>query len=321
MPDARLFPPIDAYQRGWLPDSQHRERGVGVTHRVAYSQWGNPAGQPVLLFHGGPGSGSGAMQPRLFDPARYRIIQFDQRGCGASLPAGECRANRTRHLLADAERLRNHLGIARWLVVGGSWGATLAACYGAAHRPAVDGIVLRGLFLTGRNDLDWFFGGSAARYPEAWVGFSAALPAGSGKIVERLAKVFADADPATCTRVAQAWWAWEQTLGGALSPQPPTGEALAALIIRYRVQSHYLRRQCWLGEAAVLDACRRLAGLPVVLVHGSQDAICLPRNAELAYRVLPESRMIWAEGAGHDPFHPALIGALQTALGLLPPAA
>lgn len=307
------------FDQGFLSPAETLVEGQRVSHRVAYSQWGNPQGLPLLMFHGGPGSGSSTALPSLFDPQIYRVVQFDQRGCGLSQPLGELRSNRTVALLDDAERLRQHLGIEQWWVVGGSWGATLAILYGARYRNRVHGLLLRGLFLAGQSDLEWFFEGAGALHPAAWSCFAAELPAGGlPDRLASLAEIFQTGSPAEQERLAQAWFSWEQLLGGAEAAPPPLpppqGETLARLINRYRIQSQYLAHGCWLNEGQVLAACTDLAGLPVVLLHGEEDQVCRIRNAEQAQQCLPGSRLHRVPKAGHDPFHPAMVQAMGTAL-------
>lgn len=288
---------------------------VGGGHRLAYSQRGAVDGIPALLLHGGPGSGSSPAQARFFDPGRYRVIQFDQRGCGLSQPAGETHHNRTALLLADIETLRRRLGVARWLVVGGSWGATLGAAYAAAQRPAATGVLLRGVFLSGGDDVAWFLRGAAAFHPAAWADLLHAVPQwGHGDPLPWLGRVFAGDDAPLQEAVAAAWFAWERVLGG-LPPAPaPQGEALEALCRRYRVHCHYLARRCWLGRERVLKACAGLQGVPVAILHGRADMVCRPIGAWLAHRACPGSRLQWVDGAGHDPFHPAMAAAMVAAL-------
>lgn len=302
-----LFPPSEPFAAGCLP--------VSGGHRLAYTQRGAAAGIPVVLLHGGPGSGSSPAQARFFDPGRYHVIQFDQRGSGLSQPAGETRHNRTALLLADIEALRRHLGVEQWLVVGGSWGATLGAVYAAAHRPAVSGALLRGIFLSGGDDVRWFLRDAAAFYPEAWAALLQAAPSwGQGNPLPWLGQVFAGGDAAQQASTACAWFAWERALSGLPPAPPPEGEALAALVRRYRLQCHYLAHRCWLGKTRVLQACAALRGLPLLFLHGSGDAVCRPLGAWLAQQACPGSRLAWVAGAGHDPFHPAMAAAMVAAL-------
>ena len=303
---AALYPPLEPFASGWL--------AVGHGHRIYWEQCGNPDGLPVLMLHGGPGSGASPRQRQCLDPGRYRLVLFDQRGCGRSTPLGETRHNSTPHLLADIEALRRQLGIERWLVFGGSWGATLAAVYAAAHRRVVVGVVMRALFLTGRRDLDWFFeGGAAAQFPEAWAAFSAAVPAGRRQPrLRQLAAQLDDASRADAT--ALAWRDWERVLCGQPPAEPPSAEEARLLRARYRIQAAYMARRCDLGDAAVSRALARLSGLPVAFLHGRRDWVCRIANVYRAQRALPTAQVRPVADGGHDPFTPGMLGALQLAV-------
>lgn len=306
-----LFPAIDAYDHGRLD--------VGDGHVLYYEQAGRADGVPAVLLHGGPGSGCSPMHRRLFDPQRYRAVLFDQRGCGRSTPRGGVRHNTTAHLIADLERLREHLGIARWLVVGGSWGSALALAYAARHRERVGGLVLRGIFLTGRADLDWFFRDVRALEPEAWQRFAEQFPRRRRRdLLEACTRVFARGDAAAVAALAVAWSAYERRLlDPATEPGAvPPGDALAATVDRYRVQIHYLARRCFLGERAVLGAASALSGVPTAIVHGRDDRVCRPLNAWRLQRTLGGSRLALIRGGGHDAFAPALAAPLVDALRL-----
>lgn len=305
------------------PDFHSAQEAVRQTGRLAVSaghvlhweDWGVTDGVPAVLLHGGPGSGFSAALRRFFDPARYRVVAFDQRGCGRSTPRGETRNNDTALLIDDIEALRRHLGIARWLVVGGSWGATLAIAYAAQHREAVSGMLLRGLFAPSQVELDWFFQGAAAQFPAAWQRLAAAAPtAARPDLLMWLAGVFAGQDRLLQRQAALAWLDWERTLAGAPPSPPPVGEALDAAIDRYRVQVHYLAHRCWLDETGLSAACAGVQGLPVQLLHGRNDAVCRPAAAWRAHEGMPGSRFRWVAGAGHDPFHPAMVAAMEDAL-------
>lgn len=308
MPTPRvLYPDQLAFDSGRL--------ALDGGHALYWEQWGSPQGRPALLLHGGPGSGTSPVLRRFFDPARYRVIAFDQRGCGRSTPRGATRHNHTAALIGDIEALRTHAGVQRWLVVGGSWGATLAAAYSATHRDAVSGVLMRGLFVPERAELEWFFQGARELFPVQWDAFAAMAPRRARRdLLQWLVRVFADGDPALQARAAQAWLAWERTLVGAPATAAPSGEALAAAIDRYRVQSHYLARRCWLDGAGTRDACARLHGLPVRFLHGAADLVCRPGAAWRAHRGLAGSSLRWVAGAGHDPFHPAMVDAMVHAL-------
>ena len=301
-----LHPDIEPFDSGHLP--------VPGGHEIYYEQCGAPQGTPALVLHGGPGSGCSPRQRRFFDPQRYRAVLFDQRGSGRSRPPGETRHNHTGELVADIERLRAHLGIVRWLVFGGSWGAALAAAYAAAHPSACAGALLRGIFLTGRRDLEWFFGGAADLFPEEWERVAGAAPKRHRRnLLHWIARTFESGSADDQRRAAAAWQAWEQCLGGSPPVEPPAGEALERLVAKYRVQSHYLARRCFLGEARVLRDVSLLRGFPVAFVHGRRDLVCRPENAWRASRTLSGSRLIWVDGAGHDPFRPAMAHALTAA--------
>ncbi|MBL8458414.1 MAG: alpha/beta fold hydrolase [Zoogloea sp.] len=267
---------------------------VGDGHRLWVETRGNPAGEPVLVLHGGPGSGCSPRLAALYDEARHWLVLPDQRGAGLSEPAGERAANTTAHLIADLETLRQHLGIARWRVTGGSWGATLAIAYAAAHRDAVSDLVLRSVFIPSRARVDAFFGGE--------------LP------LDGLAADLDHVDPVVARAAALAWWRHELGMAGASAAATADDGALDRLVLKYRLQAHYLRAECFLGEAAFFAACSRLAGVPVSLVHGREDRVCPPYSAEAVHARLPGSRLVWVEGCGHDPFHPAMQAAWRVAL-------
>jgi proline iminopeptidase len=292
---------------------------VGDGHRIWYEQSGDPQGIPVVLFHGGPGSGSSPRQRMSFDAARFRVVQFDQRGCGRSEPRGELAHNRTAALVADAERLREHLGIARWLVSGGSWGSTLALVYSARHRERVDGVLLRAVFLAGRAELDWYFQGSRVVAPEAWARFAGEIPQRwRRRIVAYLDRSLRGGDADKAARLALAWMNYEAVLNGVdpatPSAVPPPAGGVETLVAKYRVQAHYLANRCFLGSGEVLRAAISLGGLPVAIIHGSRDLVCLPRNAWLVHRACAGSRLAWAAGSGHDPFNPSMQSLTRAAL-------
>lgn len=303
---AALFPETPPFDDGVLD--------CGEGHIVAFSQRGYPKGIPLLLLHGGPGSSATPRQATFFDPARFRIIQFDQRGCGLSRPVGGVEHNTPRHLLADIERLRRHLGIDRWFVAGGSWGATLATVYAASHRQTVRGLLLRGFFLASRQAIEAFMAGSARCQPAAWAKLLQVVPAWAHPLrLLWLAQVFRMGDAQTQRTVALAWANWERVLSGHSDggPLEPDAIELAALCQRYRVHSHYLLHVCWLGDAAVLHACRRLRGLPTLFLHGRADAICWPAAVWRAHRAAAGSELRWVAGVGHDPYHPAMVAAMR----------
>lgn len=292
--------------------------GVSGGHTLQVQEFGAPDGVPAVVLHGGPGSGSSPLLRRFLDPARYRIVGFDQRGAGRSTPRGETRNNTTADLLADLQAIRRHLGIDRWLVVGGSWGATLALAHGLADPQAVSGLLLRATFLARAEDIAGFFQGAAIDLPEAWSRFAAiAPPARRHALLDVLADGL-QGDVAQAAPFALAWWRWELAMSGALptstAPAEPEGEALHALIDRYRVQSHYLRHRCWLDTPPLLERCAALPRVPIAILHGSADRICPPAGARELHRRVPHSTLRLIDGVGHDPTHPAMVAAMVDAL-------
>lgn len=308
--DGGLFAPSEPFADGLL--------AVGDGHTLYHEQCGNPAGLPVVLLHGGPGSGCSARQRQLLDPARFRIVLFDQRGCGRSTPRGAIAANTTADLVADIERLRRHLGIARWLVVGGSWGSSLALAYCAQHPQACLGALLRGIFLTGRADIDWFFRGAGELVPDAWARLASCLPAAEhDRIVAHYLGAVSAADDDLAAPAVLRWMQWEAALsspGGEPPALPaPDADALGAALAKYRIQAHYLAHECFIGEEAALQFAASMAGIPTAILHGRLDLVCRPANALKLHRALPGSRIRFVPGAGHSPFDPPMAAALIAA--------
>ncbi|MFZ2650781.1 MAG: alpha/beta fold hydrolase [Burkholderiaceae bacterium] len=292
---------------------------MDARHVLNIEEYGHPQGIPALLLHGGPGSGCSPLLRRFFDPQRYRLICLDQRGAGGSRPRGETRGNTTADLLADLGTLRRHLGLVSWLVVGGSWGATLALAHAAAEPQAVQALLLRATFLARREDIDWFFQGAANLAPQAWARFAgAAPPEQRAALLPWLTRVFSAGQPDEQERAALAWWTWEQALAAGTGAAPtstlPEGDALAALVDRYRVQSHYLAHDCWLTAPPLLDRMYTLPRVPTLLLHATDDRVCRPVAARALHEKAPHGRLSWVEGAGHDPAHAAMAGAMVAAL-------
>ena len=311
---AALYPPTAPLRTHALP--------VSGGHVLHVEESGSADGIATLVLHGGPGSGCSPLLRRFFDPARYRVICVDQRGSGASLPRGETAHNRTADLLDDLRALRQQLGIDRWLVVGGSWGAALAIAHACDAPQAVSGLLLRAVFLARTDDIGWFFQGAREVLPEAWQRFAAVAPATRrGDLLAFLGDAFTRGDPHECAAFALAWWRWERAMASPVSlgrsvpePDAPTGDALAALVDRYRVQSHYLRHGCWLSQPSLLDRCARLPPVPTLLLHGLEDRVCRPEAALAVQARVPHSLLHWVAGAGHDPTHPAMAAATVAAL-------
>jgi proline iminopeptidase len=282
---------------------------VGDGNLVYWEVCGNPAGKPALVVHGGPGSGCSTGVRRSFDPDRYRIILFDQRGCGrsrphASDPNADMSRNTTEHLLADMERLRDHLGVDRWLLFGGSWGSTLILAYAERHPDRVSEIVIRAVTTTRRSEIDWLYRGVGRFFPEEWHRFRAGVPEADrdGDLVAAYARLMEDPDPKVRAHAAIAWCAWED----AVISQEPNGKpnaysdrSPAALLAFVRICAHYFAHGAWLEEGALLRDARRLAGIPGVLIHGRLDLGGPIETAWSLARAWPDATLHIVDDAGH----------------------
>ena len=257
---------------------------VGEGHSLYVEQCGNPQGRPVVVLHGGPGGGCSPFMRRFFDPAYWRVILFDQRGCGRSRPAAEVRANTTAHLVRDIETIRRLIGIDEWMLFGGSWGATLALAYAQAHPEHVTGLVLRGVFMARRSELDWFYGGGAGRFfPDLWARFQEPIPPEErgDMIAAYHRRLFCD-DRARQVRFAQPWLLWENALAGLQSPAISHAPADYARAFA-RLENHYFMNGCFLDEGQLLRDRHRIEHLPAIIVQGRYDMVCPPGAAwELA---------------------------------------
>lgn len=298
-----LHSPVQPFDSGWLP--------VSGGHRLNYEQRGSSDGIPVLILHGGPGSGCSPLMAGFFDPNRYRVILLDQRGAGKSLPLGRCEENTTGALIDDIEELRRHLGIDRWLVIGGSWGATLGILYAAAHPGQLSGLLLRNPFLARAADLDWFFGGAREHHPGAWQNWAAlGAPDAPGAMLPWLEACFEGAWQAELAAHVAAWHAWESALAGTPSRalSPADVELLQA---RYRLQLHYFRHACFIPEGGVLAAAERIGAvdLTVHVLQGLADHVCPASATAVLLEKLPNAGCTWVEGVGHDPYAPAMRAA------------
>ncbi|WP_175816473.1 alpha/beta fold hydrolase [Burkholderia diffusa] len=272
--------------------------------RIAWTEAGNPHGDPVVVLHGGPGSGSRPAVLGLFDLTRMRVVLVDQRGAGASTPRGGLRHNNTMRLIGDLDALRARLGIARWCVVGGSWGAALALAYAGRHPSRVTSVVLRGLFLTSSREVRGLFVGSRARAPRAWQRLMAAAgTAHADRLIACCARRLQPGTGAARQRaVALAWNAYEDAIltGRPARGTRPTRPAVAGLIDKYRIQAHYLQRNCWLGERRLLALARQAAqaGVRLHAVHGTRDRVCPVDNVDRLSRTVPAA-VVERVPAGH----------------------
>jgi proline iminopeptidase len=295
---------------------------VGDGHRIWVQPWGDPAGIPVLFLHGGPGSGCNPGQRTLFDPSRHRVVFLDQRGAGRSLPARARHANTTPQLLADLERVREHLGIGRWLVVGGSWGATLALAYAQLHPDRVSGLVLRATFLGTRAEIDWAFGmGLAAFHPPLHAALLDLVPPEDrGDPLPALWRQILDPDPAVHAPAALGWFHIERALSELVPPRtvlpPAQGGPVPATPF---MEAHYFLHGCFLPEGALLAGAPRLLGVRGVIVQARYDLLCPPATAYRLAARWPDARVVLVEAAGHSLGHPDIALAVREAVTTLTP--
>ena len=288
------------------PYRSHR-LDVGSGHVLSVRESGQPDGIAAVVLHGGPGSGCSPLQRRFFDPGRYRIVCIDQRGAGASQPRGAIADNTTAHLLGDLRHVRAQLAIARWLVVGGSWGATLALAHALDDPDAVSALLLRAVFLARPEDIAAFFVGAA--FSEDLAG------ADTHTVLDALAARLLHPDAQARRACALAWWRHEQQMS---NPVPPAMAAAPAdidtQVDRYRVQAHYMRHGCWVQRPPLLARCVHLPVRPTLLLQGTEDRICPPDGARALHALLPHARLHPVSGVGHDPSHPAMVDAMVRAL-------
>jgi proline iminopeptidase len=300
-----LYPALEPLTRDFLP--------VSGGHRILYEVCGAPVGTPALFLHGGPGSSFGAVHRRFFDPAFYRLVLFDQRGCGQSTPRGEIRDNTTGDLLDDIERLRLHLGVQRWMLFGGSWGSTLALAYAQRHPDRVGGLVLRGLFLASRDEVQWFLHGLRRVVPEAWS--SLTDQAATDHLVAWYQAEVGSSDTARAIAAARRWVAYENAVMavGEAAGGSASGPDDAGVLDRVKVQLHYLAHDCFLQPGALLAGMDRLRELPAILVQGRRDLVCPPVTAYTVSRDWPRAQLRVVEEGGHSALHPAMTRALVRA--------
>lgn len=304
---SRLYPQIEPYRRFHLP--------VTDGHELYVELCGTPGAKPVVVLHGGPGAGTSPFMRRFFDPSRYQIVLFDQRGAGRSRPSGGLEANTTWDLVEDIDRLRRQLGLRRWQVFGGSWGSTLALLYAQSYPERVSELVLRGLFTMTKAELDWFYRGGAARfYPEAWSDFLSPLAPGEradpiGAYYSRLTSPREDEQ----TRAARPWVRWE-TATAALRPARAGLVDGAYARAFARIEAHYFVHCGWLEEdRQILRDMPKIADLPGVVVQGRYDMICPPHTAVELARRWPGARLKLIDDAGHALSEPGIATELLRA--------
>ena len=301
-----LYPPIEPFASGHLD--------VGDGHRIYWERCGTPGAKPAVFLHGGPGGGFSPEHRRLFDPARYDLLLFDQRGCGQSTPHASLDANTTWHLVADIERLRAIMGVDQWLVFGGSWGSTLALAYAQTHRAQVSELVLRGIFTIRQSEIDWYYQEGASRiYPDKWERFVAPVPETErGDLVAAYRQLLTGDDPAARLAAARAWSVWEgETVR--LLPDP----ALSAVhdaddfaLAFARIENHYFTHRGWLDDGQLIANAAILADIPGVIIHGRYDMACPAETAWALHKAWPQARFELIEGAGHAYNEPGILDAL-----------
>jgi proline iminopeptidase len=305
-----LYPALRPYRRGWLR--------VSPIHEIYYEEGGNPRGKPAVFVHGGPGAGANETSRRFFDPRRYRIVVFDQRGCGRSRPHASLEDNTTWHLVADMEALRRHLGIGRWLVFGGSWGSTLALAYSQRHPAAVSALVLRGIFMLRKWEIDWFYQeGASALFPDRWEQYVAPIPTRErDDLVRAFHRRLTGKSRTRQLEAARAWSIWEASTSFLRTDEMQIrkwGSAAVATAIA-RIECHYFVNKGFLSrEDQLLRDVRRIRHVPAVIVQGRYDVVCPMRTAWDLHRVWPEADFRLVADAGHSALEPGITHELVAA--------
>lgn len=302
-----LYPSIEPFDTGHLQVSER--------HCLYYEQCGNPQGKPVVILHGGPGGGCSPKMRRFHDPERYRIILFDQRGSGRSTPHADLVDNTTWDLVDDIEALRAHLGIARWQVFGGSWGSTLALAYAQKHPDPVTELVLRGIFMLRRWELEWFYQEGASRlFPDAWEGYLKPIPAVErADLISAYHRRLTSEDEAVRVEAARAWSVWEASTS--FLRQDPAfidaHKADAFALAFARIECHYFVNGGFLEvEDQLLRDAGRLHGIPGTIVHGRYDVVCPVQNAWDLARAWPQADLSICPNSGHSAFELEITDAL-----------
>ncbi|HTR96634.1 MAG TPA: prolyl aminopeptidase [Candidatus Acidoferrales bacterium] len=308
-------------RRGYYPAIEPHRTGrlrVSPVHEIYWEESGNPDGKPAVFLHGGPGFGTEANHRRFFDPERYRIVLFDQRGCGKSTPHASLEDNTTWHLVADIEKLRVALGIERWLVFGGSWGSTLALAYAETHPERVTEVVLRGIFLLRKSEIDWFYQrGASAIYADAWEKYVEPIPeAERGDLLRAFYRRLTGDDERERMRAAKAWSIWEGSTS-CLVPNEgliakTAGDAFALAFAR--IECHYFVHGAWLeGERELLRNVGRIRHIPATIVQGRYDVVCPMETAWALHRAWPEADFRLVQDAGHSATEPGILHHLVEA--------
>ncbi len=303
-----LYPEIEPFDAGML--------ALDGLHHMYWEVSGNPNGKPVVFLHGGPGAGASPAHRRFFDPRHYRIVIFDQRGAGRSTPLGELKDNTTPHLIADMEQLRRHLNIEHWLVFGGSWGSTLALAYAEHHPARCSGLILRGIFLCRKSEIDWFLYDLKNLFPEAWHAFAGYIPEQErGDLLKAYYKRLIDSDPEVHMPAARAWGRYEGSCS-TLMPSPETvayfGGDVVALGLA-RIEAHYFTHDIFLPINSLLENINKINKIPSVIVQGRYDAVCPIISADDLHRAWPQAEYHIVADAGHAAWEPGICKQLVAA--------
>ncbi|WP_319558169.1 prolyl aminopeptidase [Thiomicrorhabdus sp.] len=304
-----LYPPIEPYVQHSLQ--------VDSTHQLHVEECGNPLGIPVVFIHGGPGAGYNSSHRRFFDPDAYRIILFDQRGCGRSRPHASLRKNTTAHLIEDMEKIRRHLNIDKWLLFGGSWGSTLSLLYAESYPERVYGLILRGIFLCRDEDIAWFYQAGADRfYPDFWQDFIAPIaPKRRHNMVSAYYETLTGEDEVARMRAAEAWSVWEGRTCNLETDEDTVnyfGDPFNALAIA-RIECHYFHHQAFIEKNQILDDIDAIKHLPIHIIHGRYDMVCPINQAFDLHEKLPNARLQICNHSGHSAMEPEITQALVDA--------
>lgn len=307
-----LYPELDTLETSSL--------FIDDLHHIYYEVCGNPDGVPVVFLHGGPGSGCNPAQRRFFDPAHYRIILIDQRGCGRSAPLGCIESNTTADLVSDIDLIRQKLGIERWLVFGGSWGSTLALAYATEHPAHVAGLILRGIFLSRPSEIDWFLGEVQAFFPERWQALCSYLPMDKqGDVLKSYANLIFSDDLQVAIPAAIQWNSFESSIMTLLPRVASTTDINSEIngdieLARARVQIHYILHHCFIDGVKLLEqAASRLVNIPTIIVQGRYDMVCPPTTAWELHKAMPHAEFHMIDDAGHSAMEAGTLSALVSA--------
>ncbi len=315
----------DRPRRTLYPSLEPRKTGrlaVSALHELYWEESGHPDGLPVVALHGGPGGGSSPEMRRFFDPRRYRIILFDQRGCGRSTPHSELRENTTWDLVRDIETLRSHLGIKKWIVFGGSWGSTLALAYTAMHRKQVMGLLLRGIFLLKESEIRWFYQDGASNiFPDAFDRYVAPIPENErGDLLKAFYKRLTGKNAAARAEAAAAWARWEGETLSIQGPKqrPPRFDEADFLDAFARIECHYFHNKGFFdADGWLLDQAAKFGDLPGVIVHGRYDVVTPLSSAWALHKAWPKSQLKIVPDAGHSSLEPGIVSELVKASDML----